>query len=403
MKTSPPFSRRRVIQFLMRRSCFSAVLLLTGAGPAVPAGRGGQLLYIGTWPHQIVVFDSAQEKIVDRIELNTDVARTLVLSHDKKKLYANTLNDNAIVTIDLATDKVIGTFSLIAGNRNVRLNGLTPDPGGRYLYGFGATIVKKIDRYDIGPPKFVVIDLVEQKISRTADYPKDESSFGYRSSMKVSPDGKFLYFFRDNILIFDTTDFKLVKKIDLAKPPAPAMENVALNMVDDPNEAPGTVTGFFVSSDPYVHRQVFGIAQIDLAKQSFVFTPIGPAEATFLQPLLLTPDRKVAYTVAIHGAQGNRQCEFWAFDMQTRKLIKKRSFDGRVRFYFGLSADGAKVFIYGAGYQIEVYDAKTFELRSDVDVSGDMTTNMVVLPLGPGVSAASAANASAGHGRHEGR
>jgi hypothetical protein len=69
-------------------------------------------------------------------------------------------------------------------------------------------------------------------------------------------------------------------------------------------------------------------------------------------------------------------------------VIKKREFDGRVRFNFGLSADGTKVFIYGAGYQIEVYDAKTFELRSDVDVPGDITTNMVVMPLNTGMTAA---------------
>lgn len=348
------------------------------------------MLYIGTWPHQVIVFDSAQEKIVDRIELNADVPRILVLSQDKKKLYANTLNDNSIVTIDLGTSRVTDTFSLNSGNRNVRLNGFTPDPGGRYLYGFGTTIIKQIDHYDIEAPKFFVIDLVDKKISRTGDYPKDESAYGYRSSMKVSPDGKYLYFFRDNILIFDTTDFKLVKKIDLAKPPAAAMENMTLNMVDDPNEIPGTVTGFFNSSDPYVHREVFGIAQIDLTKQTFAFTPVGPAEATNLQPLLLTPDHKTGYTVAVHGKQGNRRCEFWAFDIPSRKFIKKREFDGRVRFYFGLSADGTKVFIYGAGYQIEVYDAKTFELRSDIDVPGDITTNMVVLPLaiGAGVTAA---------------
>jgi hypothetical protein len=377
-----------MIRILLRICCLFAVFHIAGVRFVAVAGLGGQLLYIGTWPHQIIVFDSAQEKIVDRIELKTDIPRTLVLSHDKKKLYANTLNDNAIVTIDLATDQVTGIFSLNSGNRNVRLNGITPDPGGRYLYGFGTTIIKQSDHYDIEPPKFYVIDLVDKKISRTADYPKDESPFGYRSSMKVSPDGKLLYLFRDNILIFNTADFKLAKKIDLAKPPVAVMENVSLSAVDDPNEIPGTVTGFFNSSDPYVHRQVFGIAQIDLAQQTFVFTPVGPAEATSLQPLLLTPDRKVGYTVAVHGTQGNRRCEFWAFDIKTRKVIKKREFDGRVRFNFGLSADGTKVFIYGAGYQIEVYDAKTFELRSDVDVPGDITTNMVVMPLNTGMTAA---------------
>jgi hypothetical protein len=100
-----------------------------------------------------------------------------------------------------------------------------------------------------------------------------------------------------------------------------------------------------------------------------------------MTPLFITPDRKTGYTVSITGDPGNRRCEFWAFDIPSRKLIRSREFDGRTRFSFGLSADGSKLLIYGAGYQITVYDAATFEQRSDVDVPGDMTTNLVVLPL----------------------
>jgi hypothetical protein len=67
--------------------------------------------------------------------------------------------------------------------------------------------------------------------------------------------------------------------------------------------------------------------------------------------------------------------------MKTRKLINTKEFDGRNRFSFSLSADGTKVFIYGAGYEISVYDAKTFALRSTVTLPGDMTSNIVVMPL----------------------
>ena len=107
---------------------------------------------------------------------------------------------------------------------------------------------------------------------------------------------------------------------------------------------------------------------------------IAPMNAGNMMALYLTPDRKTGYTVAINGDPGNRRCEFWAFDMATRKLIRKREFDGRTRFYFGVSADGSKLLIYGAGYEVDVYDAQTFEFRSNVPAPGDMTTNMVALP-----------------------
>jgi WD40 repeat protein len=355
-----------------------ALLLIASSNRA--ADSSSQLIFFGTWPHHVVVFDSAQEKIVDNIDLKTDVPRTLILSPDRKKIYASTLNDNAIVTIDVATRKVLSSFSLNQGNQNVRLVGLAPDPTGNYLYAIATIISKKMDHYDVDPAKFIVIDLAAKKITRTAAFPPDEGTFGFRTTIKLSPDGRVLYLFRENILAFDTSEFKLLKKIDLAKPQVPDMENLSVNLLDDPNELPGKITSVFNAADGIIHRRVFGIGTIDLSNLSFDFTPIAPAPGT-MTPLFLTPDRKTGYTVSITGDPGNRRCEFWAFDIASRKLIRSREFDGRTRFSFGLSADGTKLLIYGAGYQITVYDATTFEQRNDVDVPGDMTTNFVVLPL----------------------
>jgi WD40 repeat protein len=360
-----------------------------------PPDAGQQLLYLATWPHQIVVFDAAQEKIVDRINLNTDIAQQLVLSPDKKKLYAATVKDNSIVTIDLSARKVVGSFPLDAGNQNVRLLGLAPEPTGKYLYSVGSTVIKKIDRYEVEPTKLMVIDIENRKIGRAVDFPKDESLVGFwRIQIKFSPDGKYFYMFLGNILVFDSSSLQLVKKIDLADPHVPGMANVAFNPVEedaaeDPNEEPGKLTNVFMSSDPYVHRTVFGIATIDLATLSFDFTPVAPATTVAMTPLLRTPDHKTGYTIAINGSPGNRRCEFWAFDMKTRKLINKKEFEGRNRFSFGLSADGTKILIYGAGYDIDVYDTKTFEFRSNVVLPGDLTSNIIVMPLAPGSRSAS--------------
>ena len=382
MKRPPPL--RMVTPLLLL-----AFVAIASCASARAADSTQQLIFFGTWPHHVVVFDSAAEKIVGTIDLKTDAPRALILSPDKKKLYASTLNDNSIVTIDIASRAVTSSFSLNSGNQIVRLIGLAPDPGGNYLYGLASFVTKQIDHYNVSPPKVVVIDLAAKKISRVGDLPKDEGPFGFRNSMKLSPDGKLLYIFRHNILVLDTSSFELVKKVDLAKPQAPGIENVSLGILDDPNELPGKVTSVFSSSDPYVHREVFGIGVIDLAKLSFDFSPVGPINAGNMMPLYLTPDRKTGYTIAIDGDPGNRRCEFWAFDMATRKLIRKREFDGRTRFYFGVSADGSKLLIYGAGYEVDVYDAQTFQFRSNIAAPGDMTTNMVALPATANVAAGS--------------
>ena len=383
------------------RSFFLSLSLGLLAGLATAAdspSQTQQLVYLASWPHQILVFDVAQEKIVDRINLDTDVAQLLVLSPDKKKLYASTIRDNSIVTIDLDTRKVLSSFHLNSDNRNVRPLGLAADPSGKYLYSLGSTVIKQIDHYEVEPIKLFLIDLESHKITRSVDFPKDESLSGFfRIQMKFSPDGKYFYMFLGNVLVFDSSTLQLVKKIDLADPHVPGMSNVIFNPVEeepaeDPNEEPGKLTNVFISSDPYVHRAVFGIAKIDLATLTFDFTPVAPATTLSMTPLLLTPDHQIGYTIAINGAPGNRRCEFWAFDMKTRKIINKKEFQGRNRFSFGLSADGTKILIYGAGYEIDVYDAKTFEIRNNVILPGDMTSNIIVMPLKSGaLSAASRA------------
>jgi hypothetical protein len=349
---------------------------------ASAAGSGRGIAYFGMWPHHVAVFDAAQEKIVDSIDLKTDVPYDLFFSYDKTKLFAYSLNDSAITTIDCKTNKVISSFSLNSGDRKIRVKGLVADSTGKYLYGVVFATIAKIDRFEIEPTKFVVIDLAQKAVIRAVDYPKDESTSGFHLEMKVSPDGKYLYIFREKVLVVETSNFTVVKKIDLAKPAPPGMESLSLEGSEDPNEEPGTMVSVFESSDPYVHRRVFGIARIDLSNLTFDFTPVGPAMGK-MSALRLTPDRKIGYTTVVQGSTGSKRAEFWAFDMQTRKVIARHEFPARTRFYFALSADGSKILIYGAGFDVQVYDAKTFEPRGDFITPADITTEMVTLPLGP--------------------
>jgi ABC-type uncharacterized transport system permease subunit len=84
--------------------------LLAGSAASANPGDGQQLLYLSTWPHQILVFDAVQERIVDHINLKTDVSQLLALSPDKKTLYASTVRDNSIVVIDIASRKFFPRF-----------------------------------------------------------------------------------------------------------------------------------------------------------------------------------------------------------------------------------------------------------------------------------------------------
>jgi len=67
--------------------------------------------------------------------------------------------------------------------------------------------------------------------------------------------------------------------------------------------------------------------------------------------------------------------------MDTKKIINRRQFLGRTRLNFGMTADGTKLMIYNAGFEIELYDAKTLELQHTINLEGDTTSNLVVMPL----------------------
>jgi DNA-binding beta-propeller fold protein YncE len=343
------------------------------------AAWSGTLHYVGAWPDRVLMFDEDQKAITGEVKLKTGVARAMMPTHDKKKIIVLTMQHSGIETIDLATKQVVDSFQLGDAGHKVRVTGFVLDPTDRYIYVVFTEAFKRIDHYEMLPPRFGVIDLQEKKIVRTAEIPKDEA-LGFRGQFAISPDGRYLYAFRENILIFDTTTFKIVDRIELAKPQWPGMETIFMGLAENPHDPPGVVTTMFNSTDPAVHRDNFGIARVNLVNRTVDFQPVGPS-TTQMTGLQATPDGKTGYTVAIYGTHGNRRTEFMKFDLSSNKLTARKEFAGRTRFTVGMSSTGKELYIYGAGNTIEVYDAHTLNLVKDIDVNADMTTSLVtVLP-----------------------
>ena len=355
-------------------------LFVVMATAGLMAASAGSLVYFGSWPKTVVVWDETSGTIVDRITLATDAARTLLPAHDRTKIIAITVKDSGIETIDLATRKVVDSFLLGSETKRVRLMGSVLDPKAELLYITMTVSNKLIDRFQSEPPKFAIVDLKEKKITRTVDLPREvaPSNRGRGSGqMRISPDGKFLWFFRENIYIVDTTDFKIVQTIPMERPEIPGMEAISLSGSEDPNDDPGKLTAIFNTSDPIVHKRVFGIAEIDLNTRKIDYTPIGPAVAGMNGSLRLSPDRKFGYGVTISGQHGDRFCEFFVIDMKGRKIVKRAEFPGRTRFNTSLTTDGKYLVVYGAGYTMELYDSTTLQFSKQIDVNADMTTGLV--------------------------
>jgi len=333
-------------------------------------------LFMGAYPNSILVFDEAQAKVIDRIPLSTGLPTSLRLSQDKKKLYVTTNDHSGIEIIDTATHKVINHFVLNTANKRYRFNGGTPDPTGKLFYTLTTEITKLADHFDISKAKYTVIDLDAQKISKTVEIAKEDESAnggGYgRGSFEISPDGKFLYQFRNTIVILQTDDFKVVDRIELSKPDLTGMENIGFGGQLDSIAEPGVHVSLFNSSDPIVHNRVFGIAHFDLSSRRVDFTPIGPSPST-MSGLQVAPDKKDAYAVVANGTNGNKRCEFWHFNLDTNRVTAMSEFSCKSRFSFGMSANGEKLYIYGASFEIEVFDAKTLKYERTWDLGNDIT------------------------------
>ncbi len=364
----------------MQRRAFLATVAAAGLAQAQTGKLG--TLFVGAWQKRVLVIDEATRKVTDQIELNLDVPRSIMWSEDKKKIIVHCQKGCGFEIIDVATRKSERSFMVDTGGKMYRPSGFANSPDDKKLYTALYTVEKKIDRFEVSKPQWAIIDMVGEKIEKLVDLPKDQQlrgGGGRGGGLRVSPDGKFLYQFRDNVNILSTEDFKEIDKIELSKPLFPGIERVMIGPGDDPYEERGTIFGFFNSTDPIVHKTTFGFAKFDLNQRTFDFTPVGPSTTGTLG-LRLTPDRKTGFTVAFNGMGANRRCEFWTFDIASRKITKTQEFDGRSRFEFNMSSDGKLLYIYGAGNTLEMYDATTLKMVKDLDVNTDMTSNMLVLP-----------------------
>lgn len=367
------------------------IILGLAAWPLV----AGHVMYMGTLDKRLLVIDEDQEEVVSEIPLS-GVPRTTALSADQKHLYVLTTR-MVFEVVDLESKKVVSTFTLsdersrprmvgmapdrINPGRQGRYSGMAVDPKGRYVYTTMRVAVKDIDHYRVEPAQFVAIDVQDKKIAKTWSFPPDmDQGFGFMATYKVSPDGKLLYVFQDDVLIWDLDSFKQVGRIELSKPPYPGASPYRLTVTEDPYDDTSTVTSVFTSVDPVVHKGTLGLAKINLETKKVDYKPIGPSLP--MMGFLVSPDRKKGFSVAVNGAGGNRRVEWWVWDISTGKVVKKQEFEGRPTFRFGVSSDGKKLYMYGAGSTLEIFDAETLQSRKLLYLNRDTTTNLITTSRG---------------------
>ncbi len=373
----------------MKRFGLCALILTAAAWTAAAAN----LMYIGTLDKKLLVIDEDKGEVIDQIALG-GIPRSTVLAPDHKMLYIVT-TQMLLESVDLTTKKVVSSFSLsdarsrprmqasspdiINLGGNSRFTGLAIDPTGKYLYTTMRSVVKDVDQYKVEMPQFVAIDLATKKIAKTWPFPKSmDGGFGFGATYKVSADGKLLYVFQEDILVFDLDKFQEVDRIPLSQPDNPGMTPYRLAADQDSFDAPNKVTSVFTSVDNVVHKGTLGVASIDLTTRKVDYFPVGPLLP--MNGFQLSPDRKRGYSVMpIVGTGGNRQTEWWVWDIEKHSVIKKQAFDTRPTFKFAVGGTGKNLYLYGAGSTLEIWDAETLTSKKLIYLNKDTTTNLITI------------------------
>jgi hypothetical protein len=159
----------------------------------------------------------------------------------------------------------------------------------------------------------------------------------------------------------------------LSRPLEQGLGRVNVGPVDDINDDPGYFTGLFTMQDPVQNRRVMGIGRVNLVGRSVEFHPLGPAEGV---GFAMAPDRKRAYGLF----QQIGRYEFWAFDLEQKRLLNRTEFRGRPRMALRVSSNGRLLYVFTAGATIDVYEAATYRLLRTIEMNADQTTNLYILP-----------------------
>ena len=372
----PATARKRICRQPLRRAALAALFacgLFAVAGYAADTriSGGNGTLYLGGRPNHIFVIDEASEKVVGDIRCKTGTPARMQLSQDHKRFYLTNIAYEDVEIVDIASRQVVDNFRLSEGNKKVRIFGMEADPLNRFMILLTKTATKLQDRFQVGNPTLLQYDLKEHKVMRTIPWPHgEEQEF---ANMRFSQDGKLLYFFGEDILIYDTTDFKQVDKWELSRPIEDGFGRINLSGMDDSYEEPGFFTGLFQVQDPVENRRIMGVARVNFDKKSVEYYPLGPASGVSFS---LAPGRQLAY--GLHQDIGNY--EFWTFDLANHRVEKKAEFPGRPRMALKTSSNGKVLYIFQAGNTIDLYEAATYKYLRTITLDADMTTGLYVMP-----------------------
>ncbi|MEX2467692.1 MAG: hypothetical protein WD995_12345 [Gemmatimonadota bacterium] len=347
--------------------------------PAAPAqgqdlSGGDDLLYFGTYGGDVYVVSESDFSVVARMPTTSGIPGGLTPSADGTRLFAQTIDYESIEVFDLDTHTSIDAFTLSERNTRARIRSIAVHPDGRHVVIMLRRYQKLRDRWDIGDMELVLYDMTEDRIVQDVPWPDGEPM--ENASFSYSPDGSHLYFFMDEVRIYDAETYTEVDRWDYSDVLDQGLGDFRFGFSATPREEEGWHAGFFRIQEEIQDRTVLGVARANPTEREVEFFVLGPAESGPSGSFALAPDRAHAY--ALHQEIGNYQ--LWRIDLETREAHHVL-FAGRPRMSLEVSSNGELLYIYTAGNTIDVHDAESLERLHTVELDTDMTIGRIwILP-----------------------
>ena len=354
----------------------AAVLLATWAplaaqGTATAPSGGNGTFFISTYTDQIQVLEERTRTVIGRIQTQNGIPGRFVLSADRKRLYVSDATMLHIETIDLAERRSIDTFTLSEADEQFRIQSFAVDPQETYALILGKTRIKHLDRFEIGPSIIIRYDLRRHEVMDTIPWPGGHER--ERASFMFSPDGSLVYFSAEDMIVLESENFTEVDRWEISQELEPGLGQVRPSFTASYFEEPGFFTGLVRITDPINHRRMIGIARVDLAEKDLEFYTLGPNVP--VDRFTLAPGGRKAW--ALYSEVG--RYEFWAIDLEERRVTHREIIEGRPRMGLTASTNGELLYVHVAGNTIDIYDSETYEYLETVDVGGDMR-GFILLP-----------------------
>lgn len=362
------FARFRRNALPMRNQLLFAFFFSWVSGPLFGQSEPPALI-CGVWPDRILFFDQMTEKFTEGFRLGHGAITGSGLSGDKRRLFVVTNRMESVEIIDPIQRKVVDVFKLSGAYRRVRIRGVFPDRDGSKVYLTVSVVNRGVDRFEREDGvDIVAYDVVnDEVIEEFTLSPKIRGNRGVR--IHVAPDGKSFYVISSDIHQIDAETHEVMDTVVLSEPLLAGYGPVrGLSLTET---EPGVFYGIYRTTDPFLKKEVFGVAELDLYGKNIRTFELGP-DAN-VRRFAVSPDGRRGYA-GLH--------DLVVVDMDEEKVIlQKDDFEqGRTNTSMIVSHDGSKLYVSGVGDTMHVYDAETLEPIKEIFAGGDFMLAPIEVP-----------------------